>query len=418
MRSYSDWVNTADSKNISWLNDFVAERRAQFNALGFPTQKTEHFRFNDLACLNTIDWTNKATDISDKAVANKIDEMASSCPFEQVNRLVFIDGQLNEAHSDCQTYTRFKNADSAAQSRILDGLNQSDFTRNAFASAICANIGDGVYVNASALSAPLDILHIQTKQSATSTALVFVLGANDDAIVLERFVNLTSANVLHQTHTVCEIGDNAKFTHYRLNDEDNVHLGQVDYMLSRDSRLDAFHLGFGTTLKRMDLNIRHRDSGSHAQLNGIYIGQDNQQIDYHNTIEHTVAHCESDEVFRGILNDQAVGVFNGRIHIHPDAQKTRAELSNKNLLLNAGARIQTKPELEIYADDVICAHGATVSRLDGDELFYLLARGIDKPQAELMLTFAFINALLEDISHNEIAEYCRPLLAERLNSTP
>lgn len=416
MHSYSDWVNAAENATIAWLGDFANQRRYQYNSLGFPTNKTEHFCFNDLGCLATLDW-HRSNDTSEQKIADTLAETVARCPFSQANRLVFIDGELSLPYSDFQTYTRLAEADAALQERIVDALNQCDFSRNAFASAACANIGDGVFVDATTLEKPLEVLHLYTKQNTRCAALMFELKEpNDQAIVLERFINLTnSTEVLLQTHTVCEIGDNARFTHYRLNNEDNIHLGQVDYLLSRDSRLDAFHLGFGTPLKRVDINIRHRNSGSHAQLNGIYVGHDNQQVDYHTTIEHEVAHCQSDEVFRGILDDKAVGIFNGRIHIHPDAQKTRAELSNRNLLLDVGARINTKPELEIYADDVVCAHGATVSRPDNEELFYLLSRGIDKSSAELMLTFAFINELLDSITHEEIAEYCRPLLAEKLS---
>src|SRR5690606_5608874 len=125
----------------------------------------------------------------------------------------------------------------------------------------------------------------------------------------------------------------------------------------------------------------------------------NQQlVDYHTDVQHLVPHCTTQEIFRGIIADEAQAIFNGRIHIHPDAQKTLAELSNKNLLTSPRAEVNTKPELEIYADDVKCAHGATVSQLNATALYYLQSRGLSRREAEVMMSFGFINELLQDIA--------------------
>ena len=141
-------------------------------------------------------------------------------------------------------------------------------------------------------------------------------------------------------------------------------------------------------------------------------------MDYHTCIEHAVPHCTTDEVFRGIIGDEARAVFNGRIHIHPDAQKTRAELSNKNLLTSASAEINTKPELEIYADDVQCAHGATVAQLDAGMLHYLRTRGVGREEAEVMLSYGFINELVEGLDNEALREFLHPILAKRLSRNP
>lgn len=133
-------------------------------------------------------------------------------------------------------------------------------------------------------------------------------------------------------------------------------------------------------------------------------------IDYHTNVEHCVPHCTSNEVFRGIIGDAAKAVFNGRIHIHPQAQKTLAELSNKNLLTSRTAEINTKPELEIYADDVRCAHGATISQLDETSMYYLQSRGVSKADAITMLSFGFINELLNQVPEQAVQDYLRPRL--------
>ena len=134
-------------------------------------------------------------------------------------------------------------------------------------------------------------------------------------------------------------------------------------------------------------------------------------VDYHTNVQHCVPHCTTSEIFRGIIADSAHAVFNGRIHIFPDAQKTLAELSNKNLITSNKAEVDTKPELEIYADDVKCAHGATVSQLNATALYYLQSRGVSRQEAEVMMSFGFINELLQDIAEPAVQDYLLPRLA-------
>ena len=165
-------------------------------------------------------------------------------------------------------------------------------------------------------------------------------------------------------------------TRLHLEEGAAMHIGGVYAHLDANATLEGFNLAFGSALKRVDIAVQHRGAGAHCNLSGIYLPRGSEHVDYHTCVEHMVPHCTTDEVFRGIVADKARAVFNGRIHIHPDAQKTRAELSNKNLLTSAAAEVDTKPELEIYADDVQCAHGATVAQLDETSLHYLRSRGM------------------------------------------
>jgi Fe-S cluster assembly protein SufD len=159
--------------------------------------------------------------------------------------------------------------------------------------------------------------------------------------------------------------------------------------------------------------VNYAGEFSQANLNAIYLLDNHEIFDLHSTIEHAVPNCTTEENVRGIVADHARAVFNGRIHIHRDAQKTLAELNNRNLLLSATAEIYTKPELEIYADDVRCAHGATVAQLDKKSLFYMQSRGISKAQAQIMLSFGFINELVDKMPNQPLAEWLRPQLRER-----
>src|SRR5690606_41961347 len=149
-----------------------------------------------------------------------------------------------------------------------------------------------------------------------------------------------------------------------LEQAERIPTGRVHVDRWRDARYSGFTLAEGSVLKRIDYQPNHRGQGADARLNGVYLPRNNQLIDYHTNVEHAVPHCTTSEVFRGIIGDSARAVFNGRIHIHQDAQKTLAEMSNRNLLTSDKAEVDTKPELEIYADDVKCAHGATISQLD------------------------------------------------------
>jgi len=197
-----------------------------------------------------------------------------------------------------------------------------------------------------------------------------------------------------------------------------MHVGGVHARLLENATLNTFHLALGSVLKRIDVVVDFQGPGAHCEMNGVYLPRGEEHIDYHTCVEHAVPHCTTSETFRGIVGDSASAVFNGRIHIHKDAQKTRAELSNRNLLTSTRAEVNTKPELEIYADDVQCAHGATVAQLDEGSLHYLRTRGVPKAEAEVMLSFGFINEVVDNVRLDELRAYLRPLLAHRFSRDP
>jgi Fe-S cluster assembly protein SufD len=242
-----------------------------------------------------------------------------------------------------------------------------------------------------------------------------VLEENAKAEIVEHYFSTTDAhscfaNALTEVH----VGDNASLHHYRLNmeDEQAQHIGAVHVDLQRNARLRGFALALGSNLMRIDYQLNHRGPGAELDLQGIYLPRNKQVVDYHTNICHWVPHCTSSEVFRGIVADSAQAIFNGRIYIHPDAQKTLAELSNKNLLTSNKAEVNTKPELEIYADDVKCAHGATISQLNANARYYLQSRGLSRAEADVMLSFGFINELLEQIAQPIVHDYLQPRLAK------
>lgn len=390
----------------------------------FPTRKQETWKYTSLKRLLETPYTDGAE--TRTLSAEQLQQLIPST--EGGVRLVCVDGVLQPELSDgdaLRLLTPFSMASAEQQDTIQKYIGQTQAkTRNDnfLLSLNDAAVRDGVLVHIDAgqqLQTPLHIVYVTTEQNASVShhqRILIVLERGSEATVAEYFVSAgNDDNSLTTATTEIHVSANAALTHYRLNtqQENALFFGGCFVDLMRDARYHGFHLGLGSQINRHDIRIEHCEGGSHCDLNGVYVPQNKQLVDFHTAIEHGVAHCTSTEVFRGIMNDRAKAVFNGRIHIHPDAQKTLAEMSNKNLLMTNTAEVNTKPELEIYADDVRCAHGATVAQLDEQALFYLTSRGIAKEEAEVMLSFGFINELIEALSDECISIWLRPILAYR-----
>ncbi len=421
--------------SLNWLAEFNAAGKAAFDASSWPTRKTEHWKYCSLRPL--ADHVYSATAPVVTPPADTL-QAAVTIPHFDGYQLVLVNGQINTDLSDAlalEQVTLFSQANTEQQALIKEYLGKS--LGNAPSGPLDANhlfnqlnhgaLSDGVLVTTtrnSQLDKPLHICYLSTaaeQHYSINSRILVVLETGSELTLVEHYDSLetdssdqTDASFTNSL-TEMVVGDNAHLTHYRLQlmQENALHIGSSWVNLQRGANYRAFHLGLGTQLTRNDIVVNHSIGGSHSDISGVYVPQNKQLIDFHTCIEHTAAHCTSNEVFRGIINDQAKAVFNGRIHIHKDAQKTLAELSNKNLLLTNKAEINTKPELEIYADDVKCAHGATVAQLDDKARFYLQSRGIGEDDAQIILSFGFINELLDALPHEAIGHWLRPMLAER-----
>ncbi len=400
-----------------WLQGLRNEGAKQWQKVTWPTRKNELWKYTSLQSLQKqtfTQWAQQDSDWQDQVKLVNLD----------ATRLVFVNGVFDAAASTelPDGVTLFSQADNIAHSVIADKLGSILNTeRHLFASLSNAWAAEGVLVNIPAnivLEKPVYIVHVSTPQNEPSVAshrILVVLGDNASAEVIEHYVSTPdSQNGFVNALTEIDVGHNAELRHTRisLEQEDLLHIGGVHVNLHRDARLLGFTLAEGSKLKRIDYQVNHRGRGAELRLNGVYLARNQQLVDYHANVEHCVSHCTTHEVFRGIIGDSAHAVFNGRIHIHPDAQKTLAELSNRNLLTSNKAEIDTKPELEIYADDVKCAHGATISQLDATAMYYLQSRGISEQQARVMLSFGFINELLQEIHQPEVQEALRTHLTD------
>lgn len=411
-------------ERLAFLSALNSQGRDAFAKASLPTRKTENWKYTSLYSLSQIEFAAAANN----SLNAELEQAATVTGFEAA-RLVFINGVLNAQLSDAlalDEVTLFSQANAEQQALIQSKLGtvlaQQHNTGHLFNDLNNAATREGVLVHVrknTRLAKPLQLSFLTSDNSQPFTVnsrILLVLDAGSEATVLEHYSS-DNATQTSLTNALTEIslGDNAKLQHYRLNiaQEAALHLGSTYVELLRDAQYQAFLLGLGSKLTRNDLVVLHNVGGSHAEIAGVYIPQHQDVLDYHTCIEHKAAHCTSNEVFRGIVNDRAKAVFNGRIHIHPNAQKTNAQLNNKNLLLTNTAEVYTKPELEIYADDVKCAHGATVAQLDEQARFYLQSRGLSRREAEVMLSFGFINELLQALPDAAITALLRPLLAKR-----
>ncbi|WP_185236410.1 Fe-S cluster assembly protein SufD [Teredinibacter franksiae] len=414
---------------LDWLAGFNREGLFSWQSHALPDRKIENWKYTNLRALEQGDYLRfgQPLDID----GSQIDSL--SIPDLHAYELVFINGYYSEAlSSDISLLpkgvelVRFSTASKDQQlaiQRSLDSL--TDTQKHMFAALNAAQLGDGVFLHVSKnvhFEKPVHIVYSNTQQSegySLNPRVLVQLESGSEATVIEHFARGDNEqNTFANSVTELLVGENARLNHYRLllEHESAIHIGSVNVGLQRNATLNSFTLGVGGKIKRTDMIVHHQGEGAHCEINGVYLTRNSQHIDYHTCIEHAVPHCTSNEVFRGIIADSSRAVFNGRIHIHPHAQKTFAQLSNKNLLTSNKAEVDTKPELEIYADDVQCAHGATVAQLNDEAMHYLRTRGVSEAEARVMLSFGFINELINDIKLKPVAAYLRPLLAEMFSS--
>ncbi len=408
---------TSMQRPETWLESLRTKAADDWLAQSWPTRKTEHWKYTPLQNLQkTIlhAWGREEVPLLDTLLENNLVPLSAY-------RLVFIDGVFDPFNSSKlpAEIVQFSKANEEQQTVVLKYLGKIiEGEQHLFATLSNAWLDDGVLIHVprnKKLDKPVYIVNVSTSAAvSTNQRVLIILEENSNAEIVEHYFSADSVqqgfvNSLTEIH----IGDNASLQHYRLNleEEQAQHIGAVHVDLQRNARLRGFAIALGSNLMRIDYQLNHRGQGAELDLQGVYVPRNNQLVDYHTNICHWVPHCRSNEVFRGIVGDSAQAIFNGRIYIHPQAQKTLAELSNKNLLTSSKAEVNTKPELEIYADDVKCAHGATVSQLNTNARYYLQSRGLSRSEAEVMLSFGFINELLEQIAQPVVHDYLQPRLA-------
>ena len=408
----------------SWLSNVRLNSFEQYANSALPTRKIEHWKYNDMYFLSQSKY--QLDDPKQKQQSNSLDSLVDSIEI----KLTDADYSLKAERCDELTITPFSKASNAQQKLILENLESAQQNKNLLVSLNNALASNGLLIeisSGSTIDRPINIIHASNSTaSATMTCnqIIVHCGENSHCQIIEQFrddhtstADDTSALSLQQT--IINLANNSQCNHHRLNlESSNVRqVSRSVTRLAKNSSYKGFYFSKGSLLNKTDIDIFHQGEHSASELTGIYLPSGEDCVDYHTNIEHQVANCISREIFRGIIADSAKVTFNGKIHIFKYAQKSDAQLNNKNLLLTNTAEVNTKPELEIYADDVICAHGATVAKIDEQAIYYMQTRGIKTKDARRMLSHGFINELLDKIDNDAIKESIRTIVLDALASS-
>jgi Fe-S cluster assembly protein SufD len=336
------------------------------------------------------------------------------------HELVFINGlfaeRLSTPHAALQSLAKAPELASGYLNRNVDPA------ASAFAALNTAFMADGGLLcvpDDTIIESPINLMFLSTPRDASFVSHprnILVLGRNSSAVVIESYIGLRDAEYFTNAVTEVFLGPGSKLVHYKVQQESTnaFHVGGMIVKQDRDSRLESHSISLGGALARNDLETTLAAEGAQVVMNGLYMAGGTQHVDNHTKIIHEKPHTRSEEYYRGVLDGRARAVFNGKVIVKENAQKTDAHQSNANLLLSGDAEVDTKPELEIYADDVKCSHGATVGQLDQDMLFYLRSRAIPEETARNLLVFAFAEDVIDRLGFAPVRERLEHQVAGRL----
>jgi Fe-S cluster assembly protein SufD len=374
--------------------------------LGFPTTSQEEWRYTNLEPVARLPFQPAPVARGALPVAAELGKYFTGGA--AARRLVFVDGAYAPSLSSPGPALAGLKLGNIAQHgvSVADCLDRCAGAYENFMGALnSAFFTDGAYISAETgvvVPEPIQLLFISTRAGAGFTYQPrnwILAAANARLAVIESYVSLDAGAYVTNAMTEVVAGAGAQVEHVRLQNEslEAFHFGGLHATLGRHTRFNSHSISLGARLARQDLRAVFAEAGGYALFNGLYLTQGSQLTDHHTLMDHAKPHCESHEYYHGILDDRSKGVFNGKIIVRLDAQKTDAKQTNRNLLLSDQAVIDTKPQLEIFADDVKCTHGATVGQLDEDSVFYLRSRGIGAVEARRMLIHAFARAVIQRV---------------------
>jgi len=426
----------------AWVHALRTSAIARFAELGFPTPQDENWRHTNVGRIARTPFAPAPRAQLAPEMRDQVRELTSEPHRPGMYRLlrgnltrqirvVFVNGHFAPELSSIAELPPGARVESLAAALASHPetvgphlARHARFEARPFVALNTAFIDDGVFVHIprrTVLAEPIVLVFLSTVDgvaTASHPRNLIVVEAESQATIVECYAGLSIGAYLTNVVTEVVAGENAIVEHAKIQRETEsaFHVAALQFVLARASRVTSHVVTFGGALVRNEVNALLAGEGAEATLNGLSISAGSQHVDNHTGIEHAAAHCASHELYKGIFGGTARGVFHGRILVRPDAQKTDAKQTNKNLLLSEGAMVDTRPQLEIYADDVKCTHGATIGRLDDNALFYLRSRGVPADEARRLLTYAFasdvvervvapaVRALLEDIVSEELAK--------------
>ncbi|MFI5234668.1 MAG: Fe-S cluster assembly protein SufD [Gemmatimonadales bacterium] len=423
-----EFARTRTSPAPGWLAALRERGMTRFSAVGFPAPREEDWRFTDVGPIA------KAAFAPAPAAGQPVTQGAIA-PFafgaQEGIRLAFVNGRFAAALSvrpslpSGVTVAPLTEAlGTPALARLIEGrlgvLAPAEMTP--FVALNAALHTDGALVHLPtgvALVPTIHLLVIAGPDAAGSMAhlrSLIVLEPGASAKVVEHYVSLAEGEYFVNAATEVSVGANAELTHYQIQRQGAraFHTAAISVRQERDSRYHGFSASIGARICRHDTRSVFAGPGGECNLDGLYLGRADQLVDNHTTIEHRAPNCGSRELYKGVLTGRSHAVFNGKLFVTPEAQKTDGKQTNRNLILSDSARVDTKPQLEIFADDVKCTHGATVGRLEQLPLFYLESRGIGPILGQKILTYAFAAEMLTGLTVDPVRGQLEALVASWL----
>jgi Fe-S cluster assembly protein SufD len=354
-----DFQAILEQTDIAWLKELRQKAFDYFTQNGFPTPKNEEWKYTNVSQQLSI--------ISEQKVQSSKSEVQSQ--------------------------------------KAIELVNSFDFERNGFA-ALNLAFADFTVITIpkeTSVSEPIEFNFTADENSANFPHILVIAERGSKAVIIENYESLSKSFTNTAIQIIVEESTEA------------FHIGTTEVSVGRGSLYNATNINLGGAISRHDVHLKFTAEGGEAFVDGLYMLGGNQHHDTHSTIDHAVPNCVSHQTYKGVLNDKSRGVFNGKVFVRENASGTDAQQSNKNLLLSNDARVDTKPQLEIFNDDVKCAHGATVGQLEEEELFYLLSRGIEPKLAKNLLTYGFAEQIIDKIGIESIKKDLDEVVLNRLD---
>jgi Fe-S cluster assembly protein SufD len=425
IEQHEAWKREA-AVRASWVDPIRTRALARFESIGFPKPRDEEWRQTNLARLRRV-----AFHLS-RGTAGPLEKSGAGRFLfggEAAAELVFVNGRfapdlsLGGGLPEGTVVERLATALAGREAILREHLGRyADYETGSFAAWNTAFLADGAFVSIPGgrkVEKPIHIVYLcvaEEEPFVVHPRNLILLGAGAEATIIESYASLSESVYLTNAVSEIRLGEGASLLHMKLQEENEkaFHVGALQVHQEARSRFHSLNLAFGAALSRCDIGSVLGGEGIECVLDGLYVGRGDQLMDSHTVLEHASPSCGSREHFKGILTERARGVFSGKIVVRPGAQKTDAKQTNQALLLSDDAAVHAKPQLEIYADDVKCTHGATVGRLDEEAVFYIRSRGIEEAAARGLLTFAFAGDLVERIEFTPFRTRVEDLLTERL----
>jgi len=423
LSSFAQLEAKLPGQDAAWLKALRLQALEQFKQTGFPTNELESWKYTDLSLnLLKVNFTFE-TPASTTVISSQLKK--AGFDVERVHLAVFVNGRFSEELSSFKALAKgvmVKNLASVlANESVKAFMGKIAVSQNrAFTALNMAYFSDGLFVQVEAgktLDVPIHVVYLSSNGNQTTQSHVrnlLVLGNDSKAQVIEHYWGENVSAYFTNVVTEVAMAKGSSLEHTKIGQEDikGYHIGSLIAQQEEGSHLISRLFSLGGALTRNDIETTLSQKRAECVLEGLYLAKEKQHVDTRTFIDHLSPNCNSTEVFKGVIDDQATGVFDGKILVRENAQKTDARQSNKNLLLTKEAKVYSKPQLQIYADDVKCSHGSSTGQIDEEAIFYLQSRGIGREEAKKVLVYAFAGEMVERLENS----YLKPALKKLVDN--